>query len=379
MGVINNVLGTQDFCPIVRLTDRLKALLALDIQSKIAQALDAIEPEMLLRAIDYLYLAETRSTFSIEREIPDNERATKFRRLLESAGEPGPLTEDQLCDWQNSIVSKYATEMSFRTKQNWLSRSGRLRNIADFIPPSPQHVQSMMEGVAKVAQLGAEKSLDPTIAAACAAFGLVFVHPFYDGNGRLHRFLIHHVLRQAGVTPAGVVLPISARMLNNLDSYGKLLKGYSRPRTALLEYALDSDSQTIHVRSSQPTWLYASFDATEICEYILSCIEQCVETDLAQEVRYLRAYDRTKNRLETWLDLPQPKLDLLIRLIVQEHGELSQRKRKLYDMMSEEDLARVQTVVSDEFQDFIIAQGSTEPQGRSMKTRSQSAPYNKDL
>jgi len=40
----------------------------------------------------------------------------------------------------------------------------------------------------------AARTMDGVIAAAILAFGLVYVHPFVDGNGRIHRYLIHHVL-----------------------------------------------------------------------------------------------------------------------------------------------------------------------------------------
>ena len=36
------------------------------------------------------------------------------------------------------------------------------------------------------------------VAAAAVAFGFVYIHPFEDGNGRLHRWRIHHVLARAG-------------------------------------------------------------------------------------------------------------------------------------------------------------------------------------
>lgn len=352
-GIHNNLLGNRDFCPLVRRTTTIDALLAQDLRSKVANAIARIEPEVLMRAVDYLYLSETRSTFSIEKEIPDSQRAAKFRQLLESAGEPGCITEDKLCSWQNQILSVYSAEAAFRHQQNWLSRSGRLRNIADFIPPPPAHVHPMMRGIAQVAELGENNLIDPAIAAACASFGLVFAHPFMDGNGRLHRFLIHHILRQAGYTPNGVVLPVSARMLKSLDQYARLLKSYSAPRTALLDYALDDDSQTILIKSSHPAWLYASFDATAICEFVLHCIAQCVEEDLAQEVKYLEAYDRAKFRLEAWLDLPQPKLNLLIRLIVQGNGELSERKRKHFERLDDAAIQRAVSVVSDEFTEYI--------------------------
>ena len=36
--------------------------------------------------------------------------------------------------------------------------------------------------------------MDPVIHSAAVAFGFVFIHPFMDGNGPLHRYLIHEEL-----------------------------------------------------------------------------------------------------------------------------------------------------------------------------------------
>lgn len=349
--VVNNLLGSREFCPLVRRSQTLRGLLAEDLRATVAKAMDAIEPEMLSRAVDYLYLSETRSTYSIEDEVPDSSRAAKFRHLLEVAGDPGELTEEQLCEWQNLIVSQLSAEYSYRASQNWLSRPGR--PIADFIPAPAELVEPMMAGVGRVAAYATQGVLDPVVAAACAAFGLVFVHPFLDGNGRLHRFLLHHVLRQSGFTPAGVVLPISARMLKQLDRYSTLLKAYSRPRTELVTYRLDSDSATIHVTSAQPLWLYAYFDATEICEFVLQCCKLCVEEDLAAEVEYLRSHDRAVRELESWLDMRQAKLNSLIDIIVQGRGALSRRKRNFVEELTDEQVKRIEEVVAHSFAEYI--------------------------
>jgi hypothetical protein len=352
-GIVNNVLGDRSFSPLVRRTERLTGLLNEGLADKVRSTMSSIEPEMLARAVDYLYLSETRSTYGIENEVPDSDRRGRFRKLLESAGEPGALSEEQLCAWQNQIVSGLAAEYQFRPSQNWLSRAGRLRNIADFIPPPVELVDPMMESIAALAAAGAKGELEPIIAAACASFGLVYAHPFLDGNGRLHRFLLHHVLRQSGFTPAGVVLPLSARMHHQVERYSAILKSYSRPRTELLNYILDADSATILVKSPQPRWLYAYFDATELCEFVLECCKLCVEEDLLSEVVYLRAHDKTVNELEGWLDMRQARLNTLIDLIVQGNGVLSKRKRKLAEGLTDEQLEKVEATVSEHFAAYI--------------------------
>lgn len=356
-GIVNNLLGDKFFSPLIRRTRNIDRWLSAGLAGKVGEIFRTIEPEMLARAVDYLYLSETRSTYSIEDEIPDSSRAAKFRHLLAQAGEPGALTEEQLAEWQSHIMSARAAEYQYRDGQNWLSRAGRLRNIADFIPAPPALVRPMMEAVSRVGQAAATGDLDPVLAAACAAFGFVFVHPFWDGNGRLHRFLLHHILRQTGFTPAGVVLPLSARMLKQLDRYSALLKDYSRPRTELLDYALDGDSATIHIRSPQPLWLYAYHDFTDICEFIYECCQACVEEDMQTEIVYLRAHDATVRDLESWLDMRQAALNTLIDVIVQGNGTLSKRKHKLVEGLSDEVVVRIEATVAAHFSDYIDQRG----------------------
>lgn len=61
-----------------------------------------------------------------------------------------------------------------------------------------------------------ERGVDPLVKAACGAFGFVHLHPFMDGNGRLHRFMIHHLLAQSGLVPGGMVIPVSAVIMKHI-------------------------------------------------------------------------------------------------------------------------------------------------------------------
>ncbi len=267
---------------------------------------------------------------------------------MERAGEDVHLEEQTFTEWQNVVVPRHRGEVSCRQKQNWLSRSGRSARVADFIPPAPADIPAMMEGVVKIGELVKSKTYPTVLAAACAAFGFVFVPPFLDGNGRLHRFLPHHLLRLGGFTPAGAIVPVSAAMERDIARHAEVLKHYSAPRTAMLDYRLDSDADFIDVKK-QPLYLYAFFDATELCEFTFACLERAIDQDLDDELAYLRAYDGAHRSLTIWLDAPQPELEKLIRYIAQNDGHLSKNKRAQFSLIGDEDIVRAETQVGAVF------------------------------
>ena len=60
------------------------------------------------------------------------------------------------------------------------------------------------------------------------SFGYVYIHPFEDGNGRIHRFLIHDILVRDGIVPNGTILPVSAQILANMGEYDTVLELLSK-------------------------------------------------------------------------------------------------------------------------------------------------------
>jgi len=108
------------------------------------------------------------------------------------------------------------------------------------------------------------RNLDPIIAAASLSFGFVFIHPFMDGNGRLHRYLIHEVLSSAGFTPKGIVLPVSAVILANLETYVASLENFSGPLTARTSW--NPDTPQIPPAGNDAVY-FRYFDATAQTEF----------------------------------------------------------------------------------------------------------------
>ncbi len=65
-----------------------------------------------------------------------------------------------------------------------------------------------------------------------AAFRLVYIHPLADGNGRVHRFLTHDILRRDAVVKEPMILPVSSLITSDpteRHAYDRILDEISRP------------------------------------------------------------------------------------------------------------------------------------------------------
>src|SRR5205823_11050275 len=114
----------------------------------------------------------------------------------------------------------------------------------------------------------------PCCPAADRAFGFVFVHPCIDGNGRIHRFLVHNVFAKKSFTPRGVLFPVSAAMLRGMAAYDRVLESFSGPIHPFIQYTMDAQQQMTVLNDTAD--LYRYFDATIEAEYLFACIEDTI-------------------------------------------------------------------------------------------------------
>ena len=146
-----------------------------------------------------------------------------------------------------------------------------------------------------------------------------------DGNGRLHRYLIHDVLSSSGFTPKGIVLPVSAVILANLDKYIHTLEHFSKPLQARTTY--NPDVPEVPATGNDALY-FRYFDATEQASFLYWALERTVEQDLVQEITHLLGFDAAHVALKNVLDWPAHSLDLFIQLVHQNNGTLSKTKRQ---------------------------------------------------
>ena len=112
--------------------------------------------------------------------------------------------------------------------------------LPEFIGARPGDLDDLMGGLLEANDRMRDDGLDPVLKAAATAFGFVYVHPFQDGNGRMHRCLIHHVLAERKFTPPGMVFPVSSVMLDRIDDYRTTLQSSFRPADAVHRVAADA-------------------------------------------------------------------------------------------------------------------------------------------
>ena len=345
----DNLLGNGDFCPTVRRTAAISAFIERDLSARSRELMSGFSPDLLKRAMSYLYAKETKSSFEIEHIKPDASRTERFVALLHAATSDDLCTKSRLVEIQNQIVDARFRETGYRTDQNYVGETVHYGNERiHYICPGPELVDGMMSGVIASHRRMESAGLHPVLHASLVGYGFVFVHPFGDGNGRIHRLLIHNILARRGFVPSGMVFPVSAVMLKRPTEYDASLEAFSKPIIQLADYELD-DAGRMNVRNgSDLVPLYRYPDMTAQVESLFAFIEQTIETELIEELSFLASYDRTKHAMQKVVDLPDRDLDLFIRLCLQNNGSLSKAKRdSTFMALRDDEVDRLERCVAD--------------------------------
>jgi hypothetical protein len=347
--VNDNLLGDSRFCPMVRRTDTLREFEKADLPNRCRQVVSGYSPELLKRALGYLYTKETKSSFEIEHIKPTSTRTERFVALLQMAEQEDFCRKKQLIEVQNRIVDARFRDSGYRLSQNYVGETvAWQKEKIHFVCPKPEDLADLMEGLMAAHARMDAGSVSAVVHAATIAYGFVFLHPFEDGNGRIHRFLIHNILARRGFTPEGLMFPISASMLKNPADYDASLEAFSRHVMPLVEYLLDEDGcMTVH--NDTAIW-YCYIDMTPQAEALFHFIDQTIDTELADELAFLANYDMTKKAIQEIVDMPDRQIDLFIRFCLQNNGRLSARKRaNPFDTLSDDEIARMERVVQSSY------------------------------
>ena len=347
--IIDNLLGTGEFCPVVRKTDKLKKMDPASLQNRCEEIIQSYPPQLLRGAISYLYNKETKSSFEIENIKPDAARTEKFIAYLTMARQQDFCAKELLIELQNHIVDPRFANQDYRTIQNYVGQTVSYQNeLIHYVCPKPEDLPGLMQGLLTTHQLMMAGGVSAIIHAAVIAYGFVFIHPFEDGNGRIHRFLIHNIFSIRGLVPEDLMFPVSAAMLNNPEDYNDSLEAFSLPLTQLVKYSLDELARmTVHNDTAH--W-YRYIDMTAQAEALCDFVTQTIENELVEELSFLANYDGAKKTIQDVIDMPDRLIDLFIRICLENNGTLSASKRKSqFDFLSDDELLSMENAVRENY------------------------------
>lgn len=346
--VRDNLPGTPDFCPLVRRTPPIARAQALGLAARAREVVGRTHADVLTRAASFLQLSDSRASFGIEGEAPSPDRTRRWGEAIARAGAT-TLSVENLEALQRVVIGDGRfVRLGVRTEGGFVGAHDRTTGepIPEHISARAEDLPGLMQGMVAFVARALTGEVDAVAAAATVAFGFVYVHPFEDGNGRLHRWLVHHVLAASQFTPPGVVFPVSAVMLRELDAYRRVLESYSRPLLSSIRWQA-TEQGNVAVRNQTAPW-YRFFDATAHAEFLYRCVEATVEIDFPAEVAWLEQYDRFSAEVQRMVDMPARTVDLLHRFLRQHHGRLSQRARQReFAALRDEEVAHIEALFAE--------------------------------
>ncbi|MGY4430662.1 Fic family protein [Bradyrhizobium sp. F1.13.1] len=347
--VRNNLPGTPEFCPLVFKSPALNEFIAQDWKERARAVVNAVPKDLLARTAAFLLLKDSKSSYVIEGERPPQDRIQRWGRAIGEAGR-APLDEQEFLRLQNIVIGdERFVKMGFRQEGGFVGEHDRdtQRPIPDHIDARHEDIASLMAGLIAFDH-SAENDLDPIIAAAVLAFGFVYIHPFEDGNGRIHRYLMHHVLARRGFNPAGLHFPVSSAILDRITEYKGVLESYSSRLLPCVQWEATQKGNVTVLNDTAD--FYRFFDATPHAEFLYECVRQTIEQDLPNETNFLRNFDTFRAGIENMIDMPERTLNNLFGFLRQNDGRLSKRARENeFAELTQDEVTKIEQFYADSF------------------------------
>jgi hypothetical protein len=348
----DNLLGTGRFCPILRRTPALREFIELDLAAKARATVGRIGAHLVSRAASFLLLADSRASFEIEGERAPRTRLERWGRAVLQAGR-NPLSLDEILRLQRVLIEDTRfVHAGLRPDGVFLGeRDHDSEPLPAFIGARPEDLPDLMDALIETNSRMRDDGVDAVLKAAATAFGFVYIHPFQDGNGRMHRCLIHHVLAERRFTPPGLVFPVSSVLLDRIDEYRTTLQAHSSPLMPFIAWR-PTPERNVEVQNETAD-LYRYFDCTDAAEFLYACVRRTVDEDLPREIEYLRRHDEALRRIMDTVEMPDRMAENLVAYIRDNHGTLSARRRRgEFAQLRDDEVARVEEIVRDSFEGF---------------------------
>jgi hypothetical protein len=222
--VRNNLPGTHNFCPLIRKTEKLEQYIAKNLSDVSTKHIGRTHPDLLSRAAAFLLLKDSKASYTIEGERPVHNRIERWGRAIGEAGQR-KLSISELEYLQQIVIpDNRFIKLGLRREGGFVGEHDRSTGmpLPEHISARPEDLDILLSGLIETYNLLLEDDFDAILLATILAFGFVVIHPFEDGNGRIHRYLFHHVLAEKGFVSKGLIFPVSAIILERIEDYKKI-------------------------------------------------------------------------------------------------------------------------------------------------------------
>ena len=343
----NNLLGSVDFVPVIRKTNTLKENMAKKLDDEIAEVIGKASGSMMRRAASFLLLSDSRASFEIEGERVPKNRIESWGRIINEAGKRDLSIQE--IERLHTILFQDSRFTKIGLREEGVFLGDRDRNndpIPEFIGARSEDLDILMQHWLDLDAALRDDEIDPILHAVIIAFSFVYIHPLEDGNGRIHRYLIHHVLASRGVYPAGMIFPVSSVILDEIEKYRKILIEHTSPLMQAIEW-VPTDSGNVKVLNDTKD-IYSYFDCTAGCEFIYHCVEKTIHETLPKELHYLESFDKSYSEINEIITMPDNKIKMLITMIMQNNGVLSKRKKeKYFSGLKDGEAKQIESIIQD--------------------------------
>jgi len=360
--VRNNLPGPPSFCPLITRSAMLEGCSLTALQDSIDSVLDRVHPDVIRRAAAFLELKDSKDSFEIEGEAPSASRLQRWGNAIGQAGST-KLTFEEFLRLQKLLIGDDRfVRPGLRVEGGFVGEHDRRDHtpIPDHIAARPEDLEDLVAGVIAYIERSLGGGVDPIVVAAAAAFGLVYIHPLQDGNGRLHRWLIHHVFAIGGITRRDLVFPVSSVIHRRLGEYRAVLESYSKPLLSLIEWE-ETESHNVTVTNDTAAY-YRYFDATRHAEFLYACVEETIRHDLPVEVEFLRRRGRFGAAVQDLVSLPDRLEDLLFLFLHQNDGVLPKKRREgEFEKLTDAEVEGIEALYRDAFDGWVgLDRGATQ-------------------
>jgi Fic family protein len=141
-----------------------------------------------------------------------------LERAVDLAATVEALKAEHLLEVHRLLFARTRDEQHagvLREGQNWIGGAAASPLGAEFVPPPPDDVPSLIDDLCEFCN---RVDVPPAIQAAVAHAQFETIHPFFDGNGRVGRALILAVLRRRGIGTS-CLPPVSLALGGKADRY----------------------------------------------------------------------------------------------------------------------------------------------------------------